>query len=102
MKDDPREWFNVANKAEHAKIKLQLASHIREDKRFRQFVRWGRWKCVFPVEGNPMLFDYQGEFGISEQNDVAAEYPKVTASIRTYLEKNQLKARRIVMPMQGN
>ena len=101
LKDDPREWFNIAHKPEHAQLKRQLARHIRKDKRFKQFVRWGPWKCVFPEEGAPLLFDYRGEFGISEQNDVAKEHPKVLAGNRTYLRQNQLGARRVLMPEQA-
>jgi arylsulfatase A-like enzyme len=98
LRSDPREWFNLANKPEHAQLKQQLARHIPEDKRLKQFVRWGRWKCVFPVRGQPMLFDYHGEFGISEQNDLAAEHPEVIAEIREYLGENQIMARRVNMP----
>ena len=47
-----------------------------------------------------MLFDYQGEFGISEQNAVAAEQREVVTSIRNYLKKNQLDRRRVVMTEQ--
>jgi hypothetical protein len=45
-----------------------------------------------------MLFDYRGEFGISEQEDVAAAHPDVVAAIRAYVGKQQPDARRIVMP----
>jgi arylsulfatase A-like enzyme len=98
LRDDPREWFNVANRDEHKQVKRKLASHIPQDKRLRQFVRWGRWKCAFPVEGEPMLFDYQGEFGISEQNDLAAEHPDVVAAIQKYLAENNITAGRVNMP----
>jgi arylsulfatase A-like enzyme len=98
LRDDPHEWFNFANKAEYAKPKRELTRHIPEDQRLKQFVRWGRWKCVFPAEGEPMLFDYQGEFGISEQNDLVAEHPEVIAEIRRYLDQSQITARRVTMP----
>jgi len=98
LRDDPREWFNIANRPEHAKLKRQLARHIPEDKSLEQFVRRGRWKCVFPVDGEAMLFDYQGQFGISEQNDLAAEHPEVIAEIRKYLSRNHVTARRVRMP----
>jgi arylsulfatase A-like enzyme len=98
LRHDPREWFNLANHQEHAQLKQQLARDIPEDDRLKQFVRWGRWKCVFPVEGKPMLFDYHGEFGISEQNDLASEYPEVIAKIIRYLTEEQITARRVTMP----
>jgi len=98
LRDDPREWFNLANDAAFAEVKQRLATHIPEDKRYRQFVRWGRWKCVIPVRGEPMLFDYRGEFGVSEQNDVALEHPDVIAAIQTYLQKNQISKRFVNMP----
>jgi len=95
---DPREWFNLAADPIHDAIKQQLARHIPEDKRHRQFVRWGRWKCVLPVNGEPMLFDYRGEFGISEQTDVAREHPDVVRAIQEYLGGNDITARRVTMP----
>lgn len=97
LKSDPHEWFNIAPKQEHTRIKQELAKHIPIDERFQQFVRWGKWKCVIPVEGKPLLFDYQATFGISEQNDVAAENPKVVAAIQAFLKQNQINRRRIVM-----
>jgi len=98
LRDDPREWFNLADDPKHDAIKQQLARHIPEDKRYRQFVRWGRWKCVFPVDGEPMLFDYHGVFGISEQTDVATVRPDVVRAIQEYLDRNSITARRVVIP----
>jgi arylsulfatase A-like enzyme len=98
LKTDPREWVNVAGEAENDAVKASLAAKIREDEGLRQFVRWGRWKCVFPEEGEAMLFDYQGVFGISEQTDLAGERPEVVAEIRKYLEENGITDRRVVMP----
>ena len=71
LRTDREQWTNLASRPENEEVKRQLAAHIPRDKRLKRFVRWGAWKCVFPVDGKPMLFDYDGEFGISEQNDVA-------------------------------
>lgn len=98
---DPREWFNLAGNSKYDAVKRQLAAHIPEDKRYRQFVRWGSWKCVFPVDGEPMLFDYHGEFGISEQNDMANTCPDVVRAIQEYLRRNDINARRVTMPEAG-
>lgn len=98
LRDDPREWRNIADVEEHAEVKQRLAGYIREDDRLERFVRWGRWKCVFPTEGEPMLFDYHGVFGISEQTDLAAEHPEVIAAIREYLEREGITSRRVNMP----
>jgi arylsulfatase A-like enzyme len=98
LRHDPREWFNLANDQEHAQLKRQLARDIPKDDRLKQFVRLGRWKCVIPVEGEPMLFDYHREFGISEQNDLASEHPDVIAKIIRYLTEEQITARRVSMP----
>ena len=98
LQDDPREWFNVASDPRHAATKQGLRGHIREDDSFRQFVRYGHWKCVFPVDGEPMLFDYHGVFGISEQNDLAAEHPKVIARIQQFLDRKGVTSRRVSIP----
>jgi arylsulfatase A-like enzyme len=98
LKADSREWFNVAGDSGNEAVKARLAAAVREDEGLRQFVRWGRWKCVFPVEGEPMLFDYEGVFGISEQTDLAGEHPEVVAEIRKYIEEEGGTARRVVMP----
>ena len=68
------------------------------NKRLKQFVRWGRWKCVFPQSGDPMLFDYHGEFGISEQNDLADEHPEIIGAIREHIRRQAIASRRVVMP----
>jgi len=97
LHDDPREWFNLSADPKQEAVKQQLAHHIPEDKRYHQFVRWGSWKCVFPVDGEPMLFDYHGEFGISEQTDVAGEHPNIVQAIRQYVKRNRITARRVTM-----
>ena len=48
-----------------------------------------------------MLFDYEGVFGISEQNDVAAEHPDAVAAIQEYLEEEKIGDRRVLMPGAG-
>ena len=102
LKQDPREWSNVAAKSKHAKLMRQFARHIPEDADIRQTVGWGRWKCVFPTKGEPMLFDYQGRFGISEQFDVTADNPEVVADIRTYLRANKITAPRVAIPERSS
>ena len=81
-------------------VKHKLAAHIPRDQRFKRFVRWGQWKCVFPQKGNPMLFDYEGEYGISEQNDVAKTHPQVIIAIRAYLKRTGNTKRRVTIPDQ--
>jgi hypothetical protein len=98
LRTDPREWFNIASDPEHESVKRPLASVIREDDRFRQFARYGRWKCVFPVDGPPMLFDYRGVFGISEQTDLASDRPDVIAAVQDYLDANGITSRRVNIP----
>ncbi len=94
---DTEEWTNIASRPEHKDIKRRLATHIPQDKRLKQFVRWGSWKCVFPVEGKPMLFDYEGDFGISEQEDVGINHAEVVDTIRAYLKRTGTKARHVTM-----
>jgi arylsulfatase A-like enzyme len=102
LRDDVGEYFNLASQAKYTPIKQQLAQHIPADERIKRFVRWGRWKCVFPVEGAPLLFDYQGPFGISEQNDVARDHPDVVRSIRDYLHGENSATRHVTMPYRVN
>lgn len=96
--NDPHEWFNLSNKDEVAEIKRSLARHIPVDKRIQQFVRWGKWKCVIPFDGPPMLFDYEGEYGISEQKDVASQHPDVLEAIKEHLTRGNITARHVNMP----
>jgi hypothetical protein len=99
LQADPEEWVNIAAAAENGDVKLQMAKYIPEDARFKQYVRWGRWKCVIPVEGDPMLFDIQSEFGISEQNDLASDHPDVVEAIQAHLGENELTSRRVNIPL---
>ena len=48
-----------------------------------------------------MLFDYEGDFGISEQNDVAEQHPDVVRAIRSYLEQANAAARRVTMKAES-
>ncbi len=64
-------------------------------------MRWGRWKCIFPTNGQPMLFDYEGNFGISEQNDVAGENADVVRAIQEHIEKNGINQRYVTMPTRA-
>lgn len=95
LKNDPNEWFNIADQKEQASVKKQLAKHIPTDNRFKQFVRWGRWKCVIPVNGEPMLFDYQGQFGISEQFDLAKDRPDIVKQILKTISAKKLIQRSV-------
>ena len=95
---DTEEWFNLADDPAYDDIKKQLAHSIPADSRFRQFVRWGRWKCVFMTEGDVLLFDMHATFGISEQNNVAGENTQVIAKIKQYLKDNDLRGRHVIMP----
>ena len=54
--------------------------------------------CVFPVEEKPMLFDYDGKFGISEQNDLAEKHPDIVLAIQSYVERAGIDDRRAMMP----
>ena len=95
---DPEEWFNLADDPVYDNIKKQLAHAIPVDSRFKQFVRWGQWKCIFMTEGDILLFDMHETFGISEHNNVAAENAQVTNRIRQYLKDNDLHDRHVTMP----
>lgn len=98
LRSDTEEWTNIASRPEHKDTKRRLAMHIPHDTRLKQFAGWGNWKWVLPVDGAPMLFDYEGEFGISEQNDVAADHPDVVRAIQSYVEQAGLEERRVTMP----
>ena len=95
---DPREWVNLAGDPGSVDVRRRLAVYLTEDKRIKQFVRWGRWKYVVNTDGSAMLFDIHATFGISEQDDVAEEHPEVVAKITGYLETNNATARRVLMP----
>jgi arylsulfatase A-like enzyme len=102
LRKDTEEWSNIASQPENKDIKRRLAAHIPQDKRLKRFVRWGSWKCVFPVKGKPMLFDYEGDFGISEQNDVAENHPDILRAIQSYVEQAGVDDRRVAMPTPDN
>jgi arylsulfatase A-like enzyme len=98
LKSDPQEWFNLANDPDYAAVKDRLRRHLPADKRLKQFVRWGRWKCVFQSDGTAMLFDIHATFGVAEQDDVADEHPEVVAHISDYVKANGLTQRHVCMP----
>ena len=98
LRRDAEQWTNIASRPESDEIKRRLAAQIPQDKRLKRFVRWGSWKCVIPVERKPMLFDYEGDFGISEQNDVAEKHPDIVRAIQSYIKQTSVKDRRVTMP----
>ena len=55
------------------------------EKGFEQAVRMGNWKAVRHALEKPLeLYNLKTDLG--EQNDVAAEYPDVIATIEAYLK----------------
>jgi arylsulfatase A-like enzyme len=98
LRIDPEEWFNLADDPEYDKIKKDMLRHIPIDKRFKQFVRRGRWKAIFQANGEVLLFDIHAIFGISEHNNVANEHPEIIKQISDYLRKNGITSRHVNMP----
>jgi len=97
---DAHEWFNLGNDQKYAEVKKELAGHIPVDRRFRQFVRWGRWKAVIRSDGEVMLFDILAAHGISEQVAVAAQNPKIVERILDYLKTKNIGERYVKMPAE--
>ncbi|MCK5000647.1 MAG: sulfatase [Anaerohalosphaera sp.] len=97
---DSEEWFNLAGDEQYTDVKIRLAKHIPVDKRFKQFVRWGRWKYIVKTDGSIMLFDIHQVFGISEHFEVSKENPEVVEQIRSYLKENNITARHVAMPVK--
>ena len=64
----------------------------------RQFVRAGRYKAVIKTDGEVMLFDILAPMGISEQDDVADEYPNVVEYVLSYLRDNRVISRYVTIP----
>ena len=95
---DPHEWFNLAHDPDHESVKRHLASYRPKDERIRQFVRWGRYKCIFKSDGTALLFDIHETFGISEKNDIADQHPEIVAHISDYLARNKIAKRRVCIP----
>lgn len=95
---DPHEWHNVAAKAEHRGVKEHLARFAPPAKRYKQFVGWRSYKCVIPLKGAAMLFDYAATFGISEHDDIAGQRPDLVAAIRNYLKAEQITNRYVRIP----
>lgn len=102
LKADPNEWHNLAKKPEHAGVMKTLAKKIPVDKRFKQFVRYGRWKAVVGSDDQMMLFDILAPHGIGEQEDSAITNPVVVKKIADYLAANNIKARHVTMPDDEN
>ena len=94
---DPNEWFNLANESEYAGVMRTLAKKIPIDKRFKQFVRFGRWKAVIGSDDKMMLFDILAPHGISEQEDSAMTNPAIVKKIADYLTANNINARHVMM-----
>ena len=98
---DSEEWFNLAHDPAYEGVMKQLSTRMPVDRRFRQFVRWGRWKCVYMTKGDILLFDMHETFGISEHHDVAKDRAQVIAKISQYLKDNNLHGRHVTMPDNG-
>jgi len=96
--EDPNEWFNLADHPACESVKRRLGRYCPQDRSIKQFVRWGRWKCVFKSDGTVMLFDIHETFGISERHDVAGEHPDVVARIAEYLARHGISKRHVCMP----
>ncbi len=98
LQEDPEEWTNLAGNPEYEEVKQDLSAHIPIDKKYRQFVRWGRWKAVITANGDMELYDIHETFGISEQHDVAAENPEIIETISTNIVENNIEQRHVIIP----
>ena len=98
LKADPKEWYNLASDPSHNVVRERLAAHIPNDKRIARTIRCGRYKCVVPTVGKPMLFDLHAAMGISEQNDIAAEHPAIVEAIVQALVSQSPDTRRLSLP----
>jgi len=85
---DGAEVHNVADEPRHAGEKERLARSFVEDERFKGFARLGHFKAVLGSDDQIMLFDFDAPGGISEQTDVAAEFPQVVEKIRAAMKRS--------------
>lgn len=97
LENDPEEWTNLAGYPEYEAVKQKLFVHVPEDNKYKQFVRWGRWKAVLLSNGDMELYDIHETFGISEHNNVAAQNPDIVKAINEYLTLNNIEQRHVLM-----
>jgi arylsulfatase A-like enzyme len=98
LKGDPHEFRNLVNDPVHTKTLRKLRTLAPEDKRYRQFVRYGRFKATVASDGTMKLYDMlHPKSGIGEQTEVSAENLDVVSLIRKHLEDNKVTERYYTM-----
>ena len=71
------------------------------DKRFRQFIRYGKYKAVIGAGGEFQLYDMlHPKSGIGEQAEVSADRPDIVKSIEAHLSDNKITERYYTMPIE--
>jgi hypothetical protein len=99
LKRDPYEFRNRVNDPGQAKTLRKLRALAPEDKRFRRFVRYGRFKATVARDGTMKLYDMlHPKSGIGEQAEVSAENPDVVTLIKKHLEDNKVTERYYTIP----
>ncbi len=96
--EDPEEWTNLAVDPRYEKIKQELSVHIPLDHKYKQYLRWGKWKGLITARGEMELYDIHETFGISEQNNIARENPEIVEAIHRYLAEHHIEQRHVLIP----
>ena len=99
LSSDPNEFTNAIDLPRHANEITELRKLAPIDTRFKQFIRYGKYKATIDHDDTLLLYDMlHPKSGIGEQAEVASDEPDIVAHIRSYLRKNPQTARYVTIP----
>ncbi len=99
LKSDPHEFNNrIGDKSQAPRI-TELRQLAPEDKHYRQFVRYGRYKAVIDTRGEMKLYDMlHPKSGIGEHAEVSESKPGIVRVIKDHLKRHRITERHVTMP----
>ena len=99
---DPHEWNNLIDNPQWRHVATDFEARIPEERRWKHFIRYGRFKAVIPADGGSMLlFNHAVENNLEERDDESGEYPEIVEQIKTWLTEHPTEQKRIVIPTEG-
>ena len=98
LESDPNEFRNLITDWDQAESLAELRALAPVDKRFKQFIRYGRYKGFVHADGQLEVCDMlHPKSGIGERPETMDGKPEVAEFMRQYLEENKITDRYVTI-----
>jgi len=89
LKADPNEFNNIVAQDSYRQNLKELRTLVPVDKRFKQMVRYGKYKGILGADGNVKVYDMlHAKSGIGEHTEVSVDKPEIVNKIKAWFASN--------------